>query len=136
MESNALFDNYKYCSCCKKPLPLSYKKDMCPFCIEQSLFHEVKDYIRSNDVTEYDVSEHFHIPLHQVKKWVKEGRIEYKESAVKNSIVSNHCQHCGAPVSFGTLCPKCLKLMNSSGHSTVASAEASHMRFLDSADDK
>ena len=54
-----LFGNYKYCEECKRPLPLTYKENLCPSCIEQKLFREVKEYIRENDVNEYDVAEHF-----------------------------------------------------------------------------
>ena len=74
-----LFGNYKYCEECKRPLPLTYKENLCPSCIEQKLFREVKEYIRENDVNEYDVAQHFHIPHMQVKKWIREGRIEYKD---------------------------------------------------------
>lgn len=130
MKPNALFNNYKYCEDCGKPLPLTYKNSRCPFCIEQKLFHDVRDYIRENDVTEYQVSEHFNIPLHLVKKWIKEGRIEYKDMGI-GSLMSNHCERCGAPVTFGTLCAKCLKLMNTSGHSATQQLEPSHMRFLE-----
>ena len=63
-----LFGNYKYCEECKRPLPLTYKENLCPSCIEQKLFREVKEYIRENDVNEYDVAQHFHIPHMQVKK--------------------------------------------------------------------
>ena len=48
-----LFGNYKYCEECKRPLPLTYKENLCPSCIEQKLFREVKEYIRENDVNEY-----------------------------------------------------------------------------------
>lgn len=136
MDQNSLFENYKYCDNCGKPLPLTYKDSMCPFCLEQDLFHQVKDFIRANDVTEYDVAEHFHIPLHLVKKWIKEGRIEYKDLSDAKGIISNHCEHCGAPVTFGTLCPKCLKLMNSSIRTNTINSQPSHMRFLENAEIK
>lgn len=131
MEQNDLFRDYKYCELCGKPLALSYKESLCPFCKDQKLFHSVREYIRANDVTEYDVSEHFQIPLQRIKKWIKDGRIEYREQAQASSIMSTHCQHCGAPVTFGTLCPKCLRLMNS-GHGTAATFESStKMHYLD-----
>ena len=65
-----LFGNYKYCEECKRPLPLTYKENLCPSCIEQKLFREVKEYIRENDVNEYDVAQHFHIPhmQHQMRR--------------------------------------------------------------------
>lgn len=111
LSGKRLFENYKQCALCKCPLPLDYQEEYCPSCVDVKLFQEVKDYIRENDVNEYDVAQHFEIPLKQVKAWIREGRIEYKEKS-EASIAGLHCQHCGAPVSFGTLCPKCLKLLN------------------------
>ena len=54
-----------------------------------NLFAEVKDYIRENDVKEIDVAEHFGIPVSKVRRWIKEGRIQYKEG---ENITPIHCQ--------------------------------------------
>ncbi|MEG0961604.1 MAG: hypothetical protein RSD28_07675 [Lachnospiraceae bacterium] len=108
LEQISLFDNFKYCSSCKRVLPKKYEKDICPACEENALFNEVKEYIRSREVTEYQVAEHFNISHRQVKKWITEGRIEYKE-AVKPVLTSLHCVKCGIPISFGNLCQKCYK---------------------------
>ena len=53
-----------------------------------------------------------------VKGWIKEGRIEYKEMVDGKRSINNHlsCERCGAPVTFGTLCSKCLKLLNKNMH--------------------
>ena len=117
----SLFNNYKQCDICKRPLPAK-------------LFHQVKDYIRNNDVNEYQVAAHFHIPLHRVKVWIREGRIEYKTSPNDNTINGLHCQRCGAPVNFGALCPKCLKQVNSGKGYHVKKRnddDDEKMRFLD-----
>ena len=37
----------------------------------------MKDYIRENNVNEFQVAEHFGIPLSIVKRWMRELRIEY-----------------------------------------------------------
>jgi predicted amidophosphoribosyltransferase len=45
-----------------------------------------------------------------------------------------HCQRCGAPVTFGTLCPQCLKLLNGNvkGYQVQQrSSTSERMRFLD-----
>ncbi len=131
MKQMTLFENYKYCEICRRPLPLTYEDNLCPDCQEMQLFREVKEYIRQNDVTEYDVADHFKIPLFQVKGWIREGRIEYKEDPKVSAIKNIHCQKCGAAISFGTLCPKCLKQVNSSGHSSAPVYDSSHMRYLD-----
>ena len=47
-------------------------------------------------------------------------------------LVSIRCARCGAPVTFGTLCSKCLKLMNSAKYEYSGSEmENQKMRFLD-----
>lgn len=131
MVKKSLYPDYRACEYCGRPLPLKYAESVCPACKEFSLFHEVREYIRENDVTEYDVADHFSIPLSLVKKWIREGRIEYKEKDTP-SLKSTHCQRCGAAVSFGTVCPKCLKIMNASGHTaTISKEENNRMRFLE-----
>ena len=131
MQEQGLFNNYKYCERCNRPLPLSYEDSLCPDCIDQELFSNVKEYIRANDVTEYDVADYFHIPLSKVKHWIREGRIEYKDEYL-NTLITFHCKKCGASITFGTLCAKCQKLSGISGHSASnTSAENGHMRFLD-----
>ena len=47
----------------------------------------------------------FGIPLRRVKKWIREGRLEYKEAAGK--MENLHCMRCGKPITFGSLCPEC-----------------------------
>lgn len=128
MKQQGLFENYKYCEFCKKPLPLDQESTLCPACQETMLFQEVKEYIRANDVTEYDVASHFNLPLQQVKQWIREGRIEYKDSHLNT--ISMCCIKCGAPISFGQLCPKCLKQMNMAGHSSGSPLEDSRMRYF------
>lgn len=107
-----LFHNSKVCEGCKRPLPNDYEDKLCPRCLEMALFHKVKEYIRTNDVTEYQVADHFQIPLMQVKAWIKEGRIEYKETNPSSKISTLRCQRCGEPVAFGSFCTKCLRYMN------------------------
>ena len=73
-------DKYKYCEFCGRTLPKHYEGTLCPTCQEAQLFRNVRDYIRANTVNEYEVAEHFHIPLRQIKEWIREGRIEYHGS--------------------------------------------------------
>lgn len=129
MEQRNLFNQFKCCEYCGKPLASSYEGTVCPACQEQQLFRDVKDFIRANDnVTEYDVAKHFNIPIQRVKHWIREGRIEYK---VNNSTaLTTHCVECGAPISFGRLCANCLRKQNISGHSTLAKESPARMRYL------
>ena len=103
--------------------------------VRNCFFDKVREFVRNNDVNEYQVAEYFDIPVRMVKQWIKEGRIEYKEKD-KAGIMSNYCSRCGQPVSFGTLCPQCLRLLNGEkarmiGFSKPEEGEEGEMRFLD-----
>lgn len=143
MEHKKLFDEYKYCEICNVPMPLTYEDSVCPGCVEERLFREVKEYIRANDVTEYDVAYEFHIPVRKIKKWIQEGRIEYKEDITQKNIMgSTHCKICGKKISFGTVCPNCLKQSAASSQTLSPSKPETESRdrvgrisFLTNADD-
>lgn len=113
MQSKYLFQGDKYCEICHRNLPLNYKDSACPACSEYVLFQQVKEYIRASDVNEYQVADRFKIPLPLVRKWIREGRIQYKETSKDK--VTMHCQLCGAKVTFGSICQKCLKEQNTAG---------------------
>jgi NMD protein affecting ribosome stability and mRNA decay len=123
----------KQCEFCGRPLSPHYEGNLCPHCKDVNLFREVKDFIRSHTVNEYEVSEHFGIPLKQIKAWIREGRIEYRTDDPSTNVSTMHCQRCGAPVTFGTLCPQCLKLLNNGKGTAVSqNIEAdSRMHYLD-----
>ena len=128
-------EEFKQCKLCQRSLPISYKDSICPACQERNLFNEVREFIRSHEVNEYEVAAHFDIPIGQVKAWIKEGRIEYKENSTP-SIMGVHCQRCGAPVSFGTLCPKCLKVLNGNkGYGKTYRSDNHKMRYVYQNDD-
>ena len=129
--AHALFANdVGGCKECHRTLPKNYKEDVCPACKERLLFSKVKEYIRNNDVTEYDVAKEFGIPLMKVKGWIREGRIEYKE--LHNEVLQNlHCQECGKSISFGNLCSDCLRKANVSGGATFSLEDVDQrFRFL------
>ena len=131
MEKRNLFSKYKYCQFCGCPIDAKSEINVCSVCEENELFHKVKDFIRENNVNEFQVASEFNIPINQVKKWIRDGRIEYKKDDTK-TIVGLHCQLCGGDVMFGTLCPKCLKAINNKkqGYGTNKTGNA-QMRFLD-----
>lgn len=133
MQTNTnLFNNYKSCECCKKPLPLDFEDNYCPTCRENLLFQDVKEFIRENDVNEYDVANYFDIPRSKVRDWIKQGRIEYKELARDNKITGLVCHGCGEPISFGIYCSKCLKKANGNiGHTNADLSDMNKMRFVD-----
>lgn len=129
MQTRDLFGNYKYCDYCRKPLPVSYEKDLCPFCIEQQLFQRVKEFIRANDVNEYEVAKEFNIPLSQVKHWIREGRIEYKDQHL--NAITMHCVECGTKIVFGTMCSKCTRIKNTTGFSKLDPEDPGRMRYFE-----
>ena len=66
----------------------------------------------------------------QVKKWIREGRIEYKDDHLNT--ITMHCTRCGAPISFGTLCAKCMRQKDVSVHSSAREdVSDSRMRFIE-----
>ena len=71
---------HRICSRCQKPMAMSTQGDLCPACQNEALYKEIKEYIQNNDVTELEVAEKFNLPLSQVKSWVKDGRLVYKNS--------------------------------------------------------
>ena len=126
------YTNYKSCSMCGRSLPIDYEKDFCPACEEDVLFKEVREYIRSHEVTEFELAEIFHIPQSKVRKWIKQGRIEY--AAGENKMMNTRCQRCGVPVTFGTLWPDCMRIMNGNKEISYTSSgskkDRNRMRFL------
>lgn len=130
-----LFSDLKQCEICGRPLPNSLKETLCTHCQETKLFQDVKEYIRSYDVNEYMVAERFNIPIKKVKGWIREGRIEYKDQEAQKTIEGLHCQKCGVPITFGTVCTKCMKLQNGmKGYENrvlTADSKNNKMRFLD-----
>lgn len=91
--------SYHICRICHITLPDTYTDAICPMCKETELFMEVKNFIREHDVNENDVAEHFNIPINQVRGWIKEGRISYKEMkgihSTDKSKEPRICRECG-----------------------------------------
>lgn len=116
MKLHDQFANYKSCVVCSRPLPLDYDKDFCPDCEDEALFKEIREYIRAHRVTEFELAEVFGISQSKVRKWIKEGRIEY--ATEENKVTSTQCARCGAQITFGTLCTECMRLLN--GNKEVA----------------
>lgn len=119
----------KICPQCGTQLHEAYPDELCPLCIERNLFSEVKEYIRSNDVNEQDVAEHFNIPVAKVRGWIKEGRIQYKGES-KDSISGVNCRFCGKPIAFGTTCADCRRLEDLQIIASMKKNEKGHMRFV------
>lgn len=140
-----LFDTHdskkhNFCEYCGTPLSKNSEDTVCEVCRDRLLFQEVRDFIRENDVNEFQVANQFNIPLRTVKNWIKEGRIEYKEMPNgERAIISRiGCERCGAPITFGVLCPKCLRLLNKNvhGYTPQAKNDDDRMFFLNDSKNK
>ena len=132
------YTNYKSCSMCGRTMPIDYEKDFCPACEDDALFKEVREYIRTHDVTEFELAEVFHISQTKVRGWIKEGRIEYVSG--ENKMMNTRCQRCGVPVTFGTLCTECMRIMNGNKEVSYISfgskKDRNRMRYLSNDDEE
>lgn len=117
------------CKQCGRSLDKDYNDDLCPACKEMNLFAEVKEYIRLNDVKEMDVARHFDIPISKVRKWIKQGRIEYKMPDGK-TVSGVKCRVCGKKIEFGIICPECLRRQKLKVIAKQEQSQPEEMRFL------
>ena len=127
-----LFNDYRKCTSCGRYLPNDFKGDICGVCQEVELFAKVKDYIRNNNVNEYQLASHFNISIKLVKRWIAEGRIEYYIDANADNKYLVMCIDCGVPLSKenkGLLCPRCEMKRNAMRGYSSAEAGQGKMRF-------
>ena len=69
----------KYCKMCRKALPPLSDREYCYACEELLLFDKVREFVRNNDVNEYQVAEYFDIPVRMVKQWIKGEELNIKK---------------------------------------------------------
>ncbi len=124
------------CRICGRRIPADQESKYCLACQDQQLFTEVRDYIRENDVRDWQVAEHFGIPVARVKKWIKDGRIQYKdEQTARDVIMEQYCQVCGKLLDFGSVCTECAQeIRRNERHGSLGvlkKAESGKMRFLE-----
>lgn len=117
------------CKQCGRSLNEDYNEDICPSCKEMNLFADVKEYIRLHDVKEMDVARHFDIPISKVRKWIKQGRIEYKTPDGK-TVSGVRCRVCGKKIEFGIVCPECLRRQKLKVTAKHEQSQPEEMRFL------
>ena len=132
MEEKTLFSQYKYCKSCKKLLQSDYEFDECPTCVGENLFRQVRDYIRNNNVNEYEVADFFDLPVKRVKEWIREGRIQYQGSK-DQKVLGRRCGRCGELIAIGDFCTTCAAAMKKP-KATISlnnnTMDDSHMRFF------
>ena len=99
----------RICKNCGATFLSRHSRPICNSCYEEVLFSQVKKYIRENEVTEFEVANYFRIPIRLVKKWIRQGRVEYKEN--KLSTENLYCKTCGTRINFGNYCCDCLRFI-------------------------
>lgn len=113
---------------------------LCPECREklEEKFQQVKEYLRQNTVASItQVSEANDVSVNQIKQWVREERLCFREG----SGVTFECENCGASILTGRFCQKCKTSMVNSLGSVYRKdkpverkkpvKEKERMRFLD-----
>lgn len=111
---------------------------VCPSCNKkmEDRFNEVRDYIRENpNVSMSKVAEDNDIPIQQLKKWVRQERLQFS----KDSGITIDCEKCGKPILTGRFCNECRQQMTNSFSGLYSGAEtvkkqkkdgSAKMRFL------
>lgn len=80
------------------PLCTNCQKDI------EKKYEEVKQYLYDNPGSNIQrVAEDNDVSIPQIKKWVREERLEFTEG----SAVGLDCENCGAPVRTGRFCQSC-----------------------------
>lgn len=106
--------NVKICQRCGKLFKIdNYNFELCPNCIkiDNEDFEKVRTYLYDhNTATSVEISENVGIPIAQIERYLKNGRLEIPE----NSPIFIKCEKCGSDIRSGRLCSACsLKLSNS-----------------------
>jgi len=102
-------------------------------------YDQVKEYIYNNrGANIHKVSEENDVSVNQIKKWVREERLEFTEE----SAVSIDCENCGKPIRTGRFCNLCKNNMTNrlgglyqppkKDAPVVKQSTENKMRFLDS----
>ena len=78
---------------------------------------------------ESQVADHFGISNAKVRAWIREGRIQYKNTDGK-TVSQVYCQICGKPLDFGYLCSECRDLQGLEVVAKRYGEEAGQMRFI------
>lgn len=111
---------------------------ICPDC-EKALeekYQEVRQYIKEHEQTSIgEVSEEMDVSVEQIKKWVREERLYFKDP----SSAGIECLKCGVPITKGKYCSQCADQManqfeasiHKKGSKQEIKKDGNKMRFLD-----
>lgn len=114
-------------------------RPICPDC-EKALedkYQEVKQYLREHDnATIVEVSEEMDVSVEQIKKWVREERLYFREASASGI----ECLKCGKPIIKGKYCQKCADKIANQLEASIhkekepepeTKRDGNKMRFLD-----
>jgi predicted amidophosphoribosyltransferase len=105
------------CPECGELFQVWTQRNLCPKCIkkEDEQYNIVKEFLYDNpNATAPEVSYHTGVPEHKIIKFLKEGRL----ISTGNAIVYD-CECCGAPISSGRVCKKCLTKMEQNSNISI-----------------
>lgn len=126
------------CSICNRLFEPSSDITVCPNCYKahEEEFKIIRQYIREHPNSNIvEVSEACNISIPQIRRWIKEERISYKEE----SKIGIECERCGKMINTGRYCAVCkteiLKDFKSTYNQSIANNEDKNkennkMRFL------
>ena len=75
------------CSKCGCRLQKFNPSDLCPNCTRNQKYQQVKEYVSTHDVTEFEVAEMFDVSLSDVRKWIDDGFLEYREVPAHKKLI-------------------------------------------------
>ncbi|MCX7748547.1 MAG: flagellar protein [Clostridia bacterium] len=96
----------KNCTVCGKVFPSNGFTNTCPLCREkdEADFKKIRDYLYIHPCSNmYEVSVTLGMPIHQIKRYLREDRLEIIEK--NNSFL--HCEICKTSIRSGKYCSEC-----------------------------
>lgn len=85
--------------------------DVCPACVKEieEQYERCFEYLKENkNVTIYELSEATDVPVRQITRFIREGRI----SLAHAPNMSYPCESCGSLIREGTICENCRKRLS------------------------
>ncbi|HHW49216.1 MAG TPA: flagellar protein [Clostridiaceae bacterium] len=96
------------CARCGRFSEVTGIRKLCPECYirDDKDFEKIREYLYIHPGAQvFEVSEKLHIPIPQIKRYLREERLEIIED--DNLFLS--CESCGKPIRSGILCDNCKK---------------------------
>ncbi len=98
----------KTCKLCGKLFEGNQLLETCPPCHEKDEkdFDRIRQYLDIHPAAKvFEVSTSLNIPVFQIKRYLREGRLEILEKNQRFLL----CERCGKPISSGYYCDECPK---------------------------